>query len=205
MADTFCGNFTLQAAPDEVPSTEYTLTYWLDKREVIVEVGSGWSRFAQENDAPGLQPSRVIGRNLLDFVSGDVTRMYVHTLINGARMQGKPLIRQYRCDSPTTRRVMEMRLSMDPSGLLRWEHRLLEASPLPNPLAFRTIQETNQARFHVRCSVCTRLKSPRGWNDPEEIAGPCRESDGSIPVIYGVCPECLGTIHKRRKARKHPG
>ena len=175
----------------------YDICYWIDRGNVIVDIAPGWDSFAQANGAYELDPRRVIGRDLLSFVHGDVTRMFVHTLIQSARLQRKPLIHRYRCDSPDTRRQMEMRVLVDHDGLLRWEHRLLHAEPLGKRLVFRVAEGGSPRRFIVRCSICNRLKSPGGWHEPDLLPGDLPD-DAPIPVIYGVCPSCQVLPGQRR-------
>lgn len=177
-----------QSADDEL---RYDLCYWLDIGEVIVDIALDWDQFACENNAPELVKRNVIGRHLLGFVAGDVTRMYVRTLIQSARLMRQPMVRQYRCDSPDTRRYMEMRLSIEDGGLLRWEHRQLSHEKLRNPFNFVHASEMHIRRPHVRCSICNRLKGRRGWSEPDDYEILLPPTEAIVPVIYGVCPDCL--------------
>jgi hypothetical protein len=130
--------------------------------------------------------------------------MYVRTLIQSARLLRKPLLRPYRCDSPDLRRYMEMRLSVDSSGLLRWEHRLLRCERLARRLAF--VPYTGGPGGHpvVRCSICNRVKAAGAWQEPDAAGDASLASvpaDVHIPVIYGVCPTCLVAPVPRRQPR----
>jgi hypothetical protein len=183
----------LPALGSQAVESSYAICYWLDVGDVIVEIGPGWEAFARENSAPDLDVRRVIGRNLIDFVSGDASRMYVRTLIQAARLMRRPLIRPYRCDSADTRRYMEMRLTLQEDGLLKWEHRLVRKEAMRRRMDFRASVHRLAARCVVRCSMCNRLKSSVGWSEPDIGPMPAIERDGTIPVIYGVCPDCLGT------------
>lgn len=193
MAELFSSS---EMAPRPQEPQVYTLSYWLDSNNIIVEVGGQWENFACENQAYELTARRVIGRNLLDFVSGDVTRMYVDTLIRSALLQRRPLVRNYRCDSPTVRRDMEMRLSVEDSGLLRWEHRLVQAQPFNRSLAFRAANPVNTRNFLVRCSICNRLKSAGGWQEAEAVPEISNTDSAEVSVIYGVCPSCMGDLQR---------
>lgn len=181
----------------EVEETRFDICYWLDTGDVIVDITGGWNSFAQENNAEELEARRVIGRNLLSFVQGDVTRMYVRTLIQSARLMRKPMLRSYRCDSPEQRRYMEMRLCVENSGLLRWEHRLVRTEPLARRLEFRVLTVPGRPKRIVRCSMCNRLKHSADWAEPDTLEIPEAEVDGQIPVIYGVCPSCLTSSPSR--------
>jgi hypothetical protein len=173
--------------------THYPVCYWVDISDVIVDISPGWDIFARQNNAPELDVRRVVGRNLLDFISGDATKMYVRTLIQSVRLLRRPIIRTYRCDSPDTRREMEMRITLEGTGLIRWEHRILQEQTLCQRLDFKVVQTPTPPtpKYVVRCSVCNRLKAPQGWSEPDYAPSLPSEPDGKIPVIYGVCPECL--------------
>jgi hypothetical protein len=173
------------------PEHTYSICYWLDLSDVIVDIGPGWEQFARENNAQQLEPGKVIGRNLIDFVAGDVTKMYVRTILQSARLIRRPMVRAYRCDSPEQRRFMEMRLTMQDNGLLKWEHRLIRTEDMQRRMDFRPAAGLHAAKCTVRCSMCNRLKSASGWYEPDQVPLPRHlEDGGSIPVIYGVCPDC---------------
>lgn len=188
----------MTASPDQaarfdrsLDAAGFDIRYWLDIGEVIVDIALDWDQFARDNNAPELLKRHVIGRNLLNFVSGDVTRMYVRTLIQSARLMRQPMVRQYRCDSPDMRRYMEMRLSLQDNGLLCWEHRQLASEKLPNRLNFVHAADSRTRRPHVRCSICNRLKGRSGWNEPDLLGEDFLPTESVVPVIYGVCPDCL--------------
>ncbi len=186
------------SADSEEDEKRFDICYWLDIGDVIVDISGGWKAFAEQNNAQALEARRVIGRNLLSFVHGDVTRMYVRTLIQSARLLRKPLLRPYRCDSPDQRRYMEMRLTLENSGLLRWEHRLKRSEPLARRLEFRAVNQPLRPHCVVRCSMCNRLKSSQDWAEPDVEEIPELADTGTIPVIYGVCPNCLTGLPKSR-------
>lgn len=180
----------------DADNESYSICYWLDIGDLIVDIAPGWEKFAQENNARELEPRKVIGRNIIDFVAGDVTKMYVRTILQSARLMRRPLVRAYRCDSPDQRRFMEMRLSMESNGLLRWEHRMLRSENLQRRMEFRPAANLQSSRCVVRCSMCNRLKSPAGWCEPDVAALPARFEDGVVPAIYGVCPDCQSAISR---------
>lgn len=86
---------------------------------------------------------------------------------------------------------MEMRLHIEDSGLLRWEHRLIGQERLRTPVSFVPAADAHPRRLHVRCSMCNRLKGQRGWNEPDDEVLLATPNEPVIPVIYGVCPDCL--------------
>lgn len=166
------------------------VTYQVSGDNVIVSVGGGWNAFAAKNNAYQLTGRGILGVPLYSFISGDSTRMYIEALLRSARVLGQTLVRPYRCDSPEMRRYMEMVIQPAGNGLITLEHRLLREEPLARAVSFRV---TASGEYYVRCSMCNRLKDAAGWQESDEIGR--IDARSSLPVIYGVCPTCLQSIH----------
>lgn len=168
--------------------------YRVDGRDRILEVGGAWDEFARSNDGQRAVADRVTGTNLLDHVSGDVSRMYVRTVFEGVRVLGRPATRTYRCDSSVQKRFMEMTLTPEAAGSLLVEHRLLRAENFVRPTGF-VPGTPGRPGTRVRCSMCNRLKIGADWremdhpSDQAALAGP-------IAVVYGVCSSCLAGIRQ---------
>src|ERR1700754_493162 len=95
--------------------------FWLDDANRISRVNDTWDRFALDNEGHDCTADAVLGRPLNQFVNGDTTKILVDTLILRARALKSPVEREYRCDSPETKRFMQMRL--EPEGTqLKFEH-----------------------------------------------------------------------------------
>ncbi len=166
-----------------------TVVYWVDDHDVVTDVSGDWDGFARENDGGAVLRDLVLGRTLWSFIEGDATRMLLSTLLGAVRTHGKTLVRRYRCDSPTHRRHMEMRLSRD-GDRVRLEHRIL-----------REERMTPGVRFHyrrgpdalVRCSMCNRVKLDAEWREASDAA-----AEGRLPteaaVVYSVCARCRTDI-----------
>lgn len=149
--------------------------YWIDRDDRIVRVNEQWDRFAESNEGHGCTSAAVLGRSLWPFITGDSTRMLIATCMDRVRVHDRPVLRPYRCDSPELARHMEMSITMEDEGLLRVEHRLVEAQP--KPLERRTVVLT-PSRV---CSTCLRLEREGRWEDGE------RPEPGTI---FAVCPDC---------------
>lgn len=182
------------AAPAFPPAGSAPVTrYRLDAGDRIVEVGGAWDRFACENGAEDLAGEQVIGLPLRSFIAGDVTRMFIDTLLARVRLTGRPAVVPYRCDSPGLKRFMEMSLTLEGRSLLA-EHRLVGEQPLPRPLTFRTA--TAGGRWVRRCSMCNRVATRDGAPLVEPECLP--EAAATVcEVIYGVCAECRERVRRR--------
>lgn len=170
-----------------------SLYYLLDGRDRIADAGGAWDRFAMENDGNDILRERVIGSSIYDHVVGDTSGMFLRTLLSSVRLLGRPLTRPYRCDSPDTKRFMEMTLVAEEDDSVRLSHRLVRSEPFGQRFIF-TVERGRQA-FLVRCSMCNRVKRSNHWMEPE-VAAQTGEFQAGQPqsVIYGVCPRCLEGI-----------
>lgn len=80
-----------EAPSPAVADDRSALSYTLDKADNIVAVGGNWDAFARENDGESLLASKIIGRKLDQFIHGDITRMFVRTMIMSARTLQRPV------------------------------------------------------------------------------------------------------------------
>lgn len=172
------------------------LYYRLDVTDRIVEVGGAWNEFALANNGTAIVKERVLGSSVFSHVSGDVSVMFLRTLLASARILNRPSTRAYRCDSPACKRFMEMTVIPEGDGSLMLEHRQVRTEVLPQPFVF-TASQARSCRV-IRCSMCNRLKTSGAWREPEfaHAEGSVSGTHGN-PVIYGVCPTCLDSVRLR--------
>jgi hypothetical protein len=168
------------------------VAYWLDRDDVIVDVGGGWDEFARANDGPDVLAEAVVGRPLWHFVKGDTTTMWLESLLGYVRIMQTPATRTYRCDSPEVRRFMDMTVRLDDGGLLHLEHRLLRTEPRAVPVHFAATGQRDAAHY-LRCSICGRLRSEAAWREPDDPAtgAPTNTAVTPLRVLYGICDDCL--------------
>lgn len=169
------------------PPEEAAVEFILDAEDRIIRVNSSWSAFARANGAPELAVDAILGKPLLDFISGKVTREYVQRLLSAARHRRQGVGLDYRCDSPTTKRYMRMEAAPWEGGEIRFTHRVMRIEARPAPLCFEKATERGRDTL-VRCSACNRLKWQNAWVEGEAL--PLGGGRAPIRVIYGVCPAC---------------
>lgn len=164
-----------------------TSTYQLDKDYRIVSVGGIWDEFALDNGGETVCGCDVRGRAVWDFITGDVTRMWLRTLFEFARLNDETLERPYRCDSAHLKRFMRMTVVPDIDGLLRIDHELLATEERSVPIHIQYAAKQITGGFKVRCSLCGRLKVGASWQEPtaEHDQPPTK-----IAVVYSVCDDC---------------
>lgn len=168
------------------------IEYVLDNRDRIISVGEAWDHFADENGGMNMSSKDVIGRPLWDFVAGDTTRMWLETLFGSARLCGRTIERPYRCDSPSLKRFMQMRIAFEQGGILRIQHKILATEKRSAPVHFQCrAKALRNAR--QRCSICGRVKKG-SWQEPLETKA---EDSAVIPVDYTVCEDCRRLLPER--------
>jgi hypothetical protein len=165
----------------------------LDKQDEIVVVGCEWDRFALENDAPELMGCQVIGRPLLDFISGNVTRQFVQQLLKEVRNGNQSIELEYRCDSPNERRFMQMQVSLEASGLVHFFNTILRTESLKNKVLISSSAQRSK-NTTVRCSMCNLIKSLKNWIEAEQFSSSNQPKNIELLVIYGICEGCLTNL-----------
>ena len=186
------------------------ISYWVNSQDIICKVDEHWDSTLEDSKARRVKSGVIIGKSIFDFICDDVTRMYLRTMLQSVRLIPRVLQRPYRCDSPTEKRFMEMTLELESNSWVRISHKLLRTEPIATPILFKSVttankieQSSSYAAYHVRCSICNRVRltSGKDWRDvdklpPEDITG-----IESLRVIYGVCSDCMDDLKIARKNR----
>ena len=171
-------------------SNSNTLFYRVDEDDVIVDIGGLWDDFALGNDGPGILKAQVLGTKLYQHIKGETCRTYVWTMLDGVRKLEKPVVRSYRCDSPTCKRFMTMSVVPEPRNRLLLEHRLDSIQPFDRPLKFAYAPRNPRTKV-TRCTMCNRLQVDGAWSEPEHVLTKAAKpvTDATL-VIYSVCKDC---------------
>lgn len=163
-----------------------TTKYWLNEKDVITRTNVEWDQFAMKNDGLLALSHRIVGQPLFSFIQSDSTRMFVDVLINRARISNQQVIKEYRCDSPTLRRFMEMKIIPLESKHLLIENRVVREEPLERVRKFVTLETS----FLKRCSVCNRVQHKGHWYAPDDAAINEEFEEGFARVSYTICERC---------------
>jgi hypothetical protein len=179
------------ALPETASSLRDT-RFRLDAEARIVGVNRGWDDFARENGAPELAGDAVVGRCLWDFVTGAETRDLYEHLFHTVRQRRRTLRLPFRCDSPSLRRFMEMRIAPRKAGELECVSTLLRTEARPAiPLFDAHAPRTGD--FVQACSLCRRILDATGrWVEVERAVSSL-DLFGSLRVPrlhHAVCPAC---------------
>lgn len=170
------------------------IIYWLDSKKRIEAIDGPWDEFALENDGANLSVQNVEGHNILNFVAGDVTKMWFDTLLQLASMRDEPIVRPYRCDSPNVKRFMQMRVVRENQNLIRLEHVLLQTEPQEFPIRFSypylISKKDGHKIMYQRCSQCGRIYQGADWHEPDSLQTIIARQPADIVVAYTICQDC---------------
>lgn len=165
--------------------------YDLDDAWRIVAVDEAWSAFARANDAPELLPPTPIGQPVLSYVEDRTTSALYAALFARARRTRVPITIPFRCDSPTRRRFLDLRIEAGPRAGLRLRSRLLRSEARDEvPLLDR--RRPRDGRLLRMCSFCKRVEAHERWGEVEDAVTSLRLFDSfSLPTLtHGVCHDC---------------
>lgn len=168
-----------------------TIVYELDIHNNIVAINGFWQSFAIENNAPELTENQVIGKPLMEFISGNITKEFWQSLIDKARSVNEALLIDYRCDSPDLRRFMQIKLYRGENERLHFESALLRTEARPVSIHFKRAHQRG-ANTKVRCSFCNHILHKNGWVEAEALV--TGSQNVTMDVIYGICPVCKSAL-----------
>jgi hypothetical protein len=171
-------------------STE-TLSYAIDEHDHLIRVDEAYYRFAEENG--WREAGSSLGRSLWDYVSGHEMRKLQRLLVRRVRDRVGDVELPFRCDGPSVRREMAIRIVARPGGRvvlfsarLRSQRSWELDQPLLDPAAPR------QGETVEMCGWCDRFEVDGEWIEVEEAARRLRlfERPELPPLSHGICPDC---------------
>jgi hypothetical protein len=166
-------------------------TYWLDREDRISSVSGPWDKFANENGGINISADVIQGRSIWDYVTGDITRMWLNALIQLALLKNEAIERPYRCDSPYLKRYMSMKVTPYEGRRLRIDHVLLSVEERAIPLHTIHTSRSCSKVINMKCSICGLIDNSLSWEEPQsKHANESRE----IIVEYTVCNDCRASL-----------
>lgn len=173
--------------------TGETFTYRIDGEDRLVDVDENWLRFAQENGARHLaRREAVLGKPLWDFITGQETRHLYELMFAKVRAAQASLQIPFRCDSPGCRRFMEMRMSPEAYGQIRFTTWIVRSESRA-PVSLLEASEDRSDEFVTICSWCKKVQvAPGVWEEVEEAvrALDLFASPRLPQLTHGMCPSC---------------
>jgi len=188
--------------------------YVVDAGGTIVAYGRpNWDRFASKNGGSAItDPANILGRKLLDFVSGEAVRASIQRFMDELRTRRTgAVVVPYRCDGPSF--VREMRLAITPlegagetPGYLF--HSVMLSETMRPPLDIydhetlrSMVDEERRLPILAMCSYCLKVRFPAGGTDQSKgwVSGEEYYRLGgtsAVRISHGICPECMEMLSR---------
>jgi hypothetical protein len=172
--------------------------YELDADLHIISVDAGWAEFAVANQAPELvPPPGPLGQSALSCITDSTSALLYDRLFQRVLQTGRAMVFPFRCDSPTLRRFLELRIEpRSPSGL-RIETTLARTEAR-SPVTLLE-QRPPRGGDHLRmCGWCKSVDVEGRWCEVEDALLAMRlfEQDRVPAVTHGICPSCSEQMHQ---------
>jgi hypothetical protein len=174
---------------------EPSVAYEVDASDRLTHVNAAWSLVAEAGGAAHLAESRVIGRSLWDFIGDATTRQLYAAILERVR-SGVPIAFDFRCDTPTRRRRLQMRLTGRPARGVAFDVSMVEAEDRPSVALLDPAQERGPETI-LMCGWCKRVPLPTGgWVEIEDAVPVLAVLDRVPPpaITHGMCPACYDRI-----------
>jgi len=175
------------------------INYEIDSDDLLVAVGGDWNAFARENDAEELTGTKVIGRNIFDFISNPDTRALYQTIFSRIRNRTGSLQFPFRCDAPDKRRLIDMSIFGGTDAHLHFVTTVLKTDIRP-PVNLPETDSPHPDEIIAICSWCKRVRlSPELWVEIEDAVPVLRPFDRnrSIGVSHSICDDCSQRLEER--------
>jgi FixJ family two-component response regulator len=172
------------------------VVFSIDRHDEIVTVNDAWTTFALVNDAHELVEDRVLQRSIWDFVVDATTRQLYGDLLLRVR-RGMPARFPFRCDSPTARRHLEMRLTPGPDDAVQFESVVLASDLRVEQLLWDRHVPRGQDLVRA-CSWCKRVELAGEWVEVEDATRRLRlfERHDMPRVSHGICLDCIEAMER---------
>jgi hypothetical protein len=163
----------------------------IDEQDRLVKVDAGYYAFAAENEWDGAGSS--LGRLLWDFVAGQELKKLQRMLLRRVRGELRSVELPFRCDGPSVRREMDIRIASQSSG--RFVHFCAHLRGEEQRQRFQPLLAAEAPRNEdtlTMCGWCDRFLVAGEWVEVEEAAARLRLfALPRLPAIsHGVCPDC---------------
>jgi len=179
------------------------ISYRINSRDEIIFLNDEWFQFASENDAQNLVPENVLCRNLWNFISDDKVK-YLYQEILRRVNAGHSFKFNLRCDSPETRRILEMNITPQKDGEVQFDSRTIRTQLRMPPILFKNNAPRTE-KLLIICSWCNKIETGNGqWEEVEEAVKTLGLFElETLPMIsHGMCGSCYQTVSLKLKKAK---
>jgi hypothetical protein len=174
--------------PETAPHPE--LDYWLDSSARIVKVSGEWNEWLDRDGEGDVRCRRedVIGQNLFSFIHSAGVQHVYQMLHERVLRTGDPVELVSRCDSPSVRRDLRIRICPD-GDLLRYNSVVTRQERRNSRLPWPVV---GSETLVAMCSLCKRFRFPLEaveWREIELLFEESALARG-FSVTHGMCAIC---------------
>ncbi|HQU84147.1 MAG TPA: hypothetical protein PKY59_13515 [Pyrinomonadaceae bacterium] len=170
------------------PNTK--IVYRIDSQDRIVYVNDNWHKFAEENDALELTKSSILYRSLWDFITDETSRHFYREVIQRVRAD-KPVFFNFRCDSPSHKRLMGMNISYESGEVVFQTDTIRLELRKPQSILDRNKQRSDE--IVVICGWCKKINMGKMlWKEIEHAIAALKIFEAEkLPMLsHGMCNNC---------------
>ncbi len=169
-----------------------SFAYRLDARDCVASVESEWLDF---NGKPSERRPPV---SFWDYISGYEVRHLFKMMFDTARDQHREISVPFRCDTPTSRRFMELKIEPLDEGALSITGELIHKEIRASVDLLDDV-DRDPERFLEICSWCKRVDL--GGDNWVEVEDAVRKldllSEPLMPTLtHGICFDCMERVEK---------
>lgn len=188
------GRADLQSVDDRCMNKEQEsedFAYRIDARDRVASVETAWLQFE-----PGR--SRQPSVSVWDYISGYEVRHLFKMMFDSARADRREVSVPFRCDTPTARRFMELKIEPQDDGCLSIAGQMLHEESRDS-VELLASDERDPDRYLEICSWCKRIDL--GGDNWVEVEDAVREldllSEPLMPTLnHSVCFDCMDKVEK---------
>lgn len=169
------------------------VSYTIDHDDRIISVNTQWNEFAIANDAPELNFPGIINRPIWDFITDFDTTSFYREMISKVRRKAA-LDFNFRCDSPSQRRLMRMTMIPRENDRIEFISEILESESRAVQNLIARHHPHHSESLVVMCSWCKKVKiSDALWHEIEEaiVALKIFEREMLPKISHGMCGSCF--------------
>jgi hypothetical protein len=181
----------------------FYVSYLINNRDEIIFVNEGWSYFAVINNTFELSADSIVKRSLWDFIS-DSTTEYIYREILRLVRSAQSMQIKLRCDSPESRRLIELSISLQPDGDVLFNSRTIWTEARPSQ-SILTRDVPRNADLLIICSWCEKVNTGKeNWQEVEEAVKTLDlfEVESLPQISHGMCGDCYQTMSLKLKKFK---
>ena len=180
-------------------SDDSTIRYRIDADDIVTAVDASWISYAEQNGAPELTESNVLGKPIWSFLANSEVGHLYDLMFAAVRSGGKELVVPFRCDSPTSRRYMELAVTPLDNGCLEVVSTLKKEEIRPH-VDLLSSTERDPDRLLTICSWCKKVHLEQGvWVEVEIAVRELALFESSLlpGLTHGLCPECASEVRAK--------